>query len=441
MIRVNLDNNPRLGVLAETLEVASKAQAPTDIFVAFGPRLHKIRPIDFMLSLSTRGMEPGTFKITRRFDVSTVTQGAAEVKPVDSWAAFPSLPVYSGGFLGEAIATPTPKMFHDLYLKGDPVVGDEFAKYGSCIVLPLWDDGKVQNWALQFRIEPFAHTQEQLEDALFTGNLIGSMTRTLVAVREAKRLNAALTAQFEQVAKVQQALLPEKTPDIPGLRIATSYLTSDQAGGDYFDFFELPGNRWGVVIADAAGHGAAAATVMAMLRAILHCYAPSCDRREATAVGALSFANGKLCKSRLDGSFVTAFLGVYDPKTGEFRFANAGHNPPRIRRADGTIEIVQYEGAGLPLGILEPYECGESTLRLDPGDTLLLYTDGITEAFNDQKVMFGEARLDAAFHECSGEADCAVDSIHKALFAHTGARTRSDDQTLVVLERIRGAVP
>ncbi|MDX2118981.1 MAG: PP2C family protein-serine/threonine phosphatase [Planctomycetota bacterium] len=436
MIRVNLEESTRLGVLSEALEIASRARAPTDVFLAFGPRLYKIRPIDFMLSLSTRNLPAGHFKITRRFDVAAVARGEAEVKPVNTWAAFASLPLLTGGFVSDVIATPTPKLFHHLYLKNDPILGDEFAAFGSCIAIPLWDDGKVQNWTLQFRSEPEAYTVAQLEDNLFTGNLIGSMTRTLVAVNEARRLNEALTAQFEQVARVQQALLPDKTPEIPGLRIATSYLTSDQAGGDYFDFFELPDRKWGVVIADAAGHGAAAATVMAMLRAILHCYAPSCQQREATAVGALSFANSKLCKSRLDGNFVTAFLGVYDPKTHEFEFANAGHNPPRVRRADGTIEPVLYDGAGLPLGIMEPYECTSSRLTLRPGDTLVLYTDGITEAFNAQREMFGEQRLDAALRSCSGEADCIIDSIHKALFEHNASRTRSDDQTLVVLERV-----
>jgi len=437
MIRVPIDNTSRLNVLSEALEVASRAKEPTDIFMAFGPRLYKIRPIDFMLSISTRGLPPGQFKITRRFDVAAVRRGEAEVKPIDTWAKFASMPIHSGGFVSEVISTPEPKLFHDVYLKGDPIVADEFASFGSCIAIPLWDDGKVQNWTIQFRTEPRAYSVEELEDNLFNGNLIGSMTRTLVAAREVRRLNAALTQQFEQVARVQQALLPDKTPAIAGLRIATSYLTSDQAGGDYFDFFELPGGKWGVVIADAAGHGAAAATVMAMLRAILHCYAPSCQQREATAVGALTFANAKLCKSRLDGNFVTAFLGVYDPAAHQFEFANAGHNPPRVRRADGTIEVVEYEGAGLPLGIMEPYECGSSTLTLNPGDTLVLYTDGITEAFNASREMFGEHRLDTALRSCDGQADCVVDSIHKALFDHNASRTRSDDQTLVVLERHR----
>ncbi len=107
---------------------------------------------------------------------------------------------------------------------------------------------------------------------MMMGNLIGAITRNLVALKEVERLNKVLTAQFEEVARVQQSLLPEKLPDIPSLAVATSYLTSDQAGGDYYDFLPMPGKSPRDSGCGCIGAWSRRATIMAMLRAILHCY-------------------------------------------------------------------------------------------------------------------------------------------------------------------------
>ncbi len=169
----------------------------------------------------------------------------------------------------------------------------------------------------------------------------------------------------------------------PGSEIApSSYLTSNESGGDYYDFFRLPGERWLILIADVSGHGAAAATVMAMLHAILHCYSPlnGIDRFDPAQI--MEFANDRLLNARLEGNFVTAFLAVFDPATGRFDYANAGHNPPRLK--DGLSgKITPIDGAGtLPLGILEDLNATTETIHLKPNDTIVLYTDGITEAFS-----------------------------------------------------------
>jgi len=231
---------------------------------------------------------------------------------------------------------------------------------------------------------------------------------------------------------VQQALLPREIPKIPGLKIATSYLTSDEAGGDYYDFFPAPNGTWGVVIADVAGHGAAAATVMAMLHAILHGYRGPDFAPDAV----LRYANSRLEACRIESTFVTAFFGVYDPATGRLEYARAGHNPPRLKQRDGG-GVRAVDGAhGLPLGITRDYEMRSGSLDLRVGDTLVLYTDGITEAFSAEREQFGIHRLDGALVGCSGEPDCVVDSVHKALYKHTRSLAREDDQTIVAIRRV-----
>jgi sigma-B regulation protein RsbU (phosphoserine phosphatase) len=311
----------------------------------------------------------------------------------------------------------------------DPALGGAAADMRAVLATPIFDRGRPLNWAFQFVRDAAAFNEDALELFVMVANLSGTATRNLVAVREAEQATSRLRGQFEEVARVQQSLLPRTLPDIPGLSLATSYLTSDQAGGDYYDFFPFEDGRWGILIADVAGHGAAAATVMAMLHAILHAYQGSGMHPHLV----LEHANSRLVAAGLEGAFTTAFLAVYDPATGEFQFSRAGHNPPRWKRG-ASGEVLSIEEAGsLPLGVFEPLGATSASIKLEPGDTIVLYTDGITESFNAKREMFGVSGLDAALEGCSGQPACVVDSVHAALYDHTHSRTRDDDQTIVAL--------
>ncbi|MEZ6317250.1 MAG: PP2C family protein-serine/threonine phosphatase [Phycisphaerales bacterium] len=172
-----------------------------------------------------------------------------------------------------------------------------------------------------------------------------------------------------------------------------------------------------------------------MLRAILHAY----EGDDRSPVSIMRFCNQKLFAARLDGSFTTAFYATLDTRTGELTWARCGHNPPRLRRADGSVVALDCAGA-LPLGVTDDPPLEQADVVMHPGDTLVLYTDGITEAFaphapRGSRDMFGTRRLDQALTECSGRPSCVVDSIHSALYAHTGVMDRDDDQTLVVVRR------
>jgi sigma-B regulation protein RsbU (phosphoserine phosphatase) len=354
----------------------------------------------------------------------------AENPPANPWRDWDSLPVYEGGLIGEILEHGGPQLLLDLDASDDPHFASQLAGIRSAIAVPQYHEGRATNWAISFWEDAHGPDSWHLVDAVTQTSLLGMATRNLVSKRQEERLNRELTHQFEQIANIQRSLLPQKTPSIPGLKIATSYMTSDRAGGDYYDFFPFPDGTWGILIADVSGHGPAAATVMAMLRAILHCYEGS----DFSPARVMEYANRKLFASNLQGSFVTAFFAVYDPRASSIAWSRCGHNPPLLKTPGaGTREL---DGAGVPpLGVLPDLEPDEERLTLEPDQTLILYTDGITESFNPKGDMFGVKGILASLEHCDGQPHCVVDSIYGALFKHTGSMDRDDDQTLVALRR------
>lgn len=432
MAHVLTDPKARLALVRELLEDVSRAEEPNQIQTALR-RMWRLHPVDLYASASTRGLKPGQYKMTRVIDTRQAVEapdgGAGLYQQFNPWRDWARLPTHTGGVLGPIIEAGEPAIVALEGMGGDPALGDAAAGMRSLLATPIFDRGQPLNWSFQFVREADAFDDDTLELFVMLANLSGTATRNLVAVREAERATQRLRGQFEEVARVQQSLLPRTLPDIPGLTLATSYLTSDQAGGDYYDFFPFEDGRWGILIADVSGHGAAAATVMAMLHAILHAYEGSGVHPHLV----LEHANSRLVAAGLEGAFTTAFLAVYDPATGELQFSRAGHNPPRWKRG-ATGEVVALDEAGtLPLGVFEPLNATSASIRLEPGDTVVLYTDGITEAFNQGREMFGVAGLDQALAACSGQPACVVDSVHGALYEHTTSRTRDDDQTIVAL--------
>jgi sigma-B regulation protein RsbU (phosphoserine phosphatase) len=429
MRRIEIAQNHDLNVLTEMLCEVSTVGDPVSLLNRFGRHFWKVRPVDLMVSVSCRGLAAGQYKITRAI---RAVDREASGEPPNPWRDWEQIPAHTGGFLGGLLACSVPQLVHELRVDDDPALGDMISEMGCCMASPIYHHGETIYWNFYFHREPNLYTADHLADHFLTVNLVGTATRNLLAVNRADELNRKLTTQLEAVARVQKALLPTEIPKIPGLKIATSYLTSDEAGGDYYDFFRLPDGKWGVLIADVSGHGAAAATVMAMLHAILHGY----EGPEFSPDAVMRYANGRLAASRIDSTFVTAFFGVYEPSAGRFEYARAGHNPPRLKIGE-TGEVRALDDApGLPLGITDDYDIQTGSISLGRGDTLVLYTDGITEAFDAAREQFGLAQLDEALVGCSGEPECVVDSVHKALFRHTRSLGRDDDQTIVAIRRV-----
>ncbi len=423
---VDLSLNPKIGRYVDLLRRVSRHTEPADVQREFANLVRFERSFDGMISVSVRGLPRGQYKVTRLNlddDVGTVT--------INPWQQWDSIAAHSGGFIGQVIETPEPKIIQHMNIARDPALGDRLARFGSCFVNPLYDDGEALNWSLTFRLNPEGYTADDVVTGLLRGNIIGRMTKTLVVAKQVRELNAKLTAQLEEIAQIQRSLLPDRLPDVPGLSIATSYLTSNESGGDYYDFFDMGKGQLGVIVADVSGHGAGAATVMAMLQTILHGY----QERARGPAAMLEHANRELLRKRIESSFVTAFIGVIDRERGSLTYSNAGHNRPEHRLRTGAT--VALEGAAsVPLSILDNPEYRNATTPLTTGETLVLYTDGITEAFSPppNREMFGTNRLREALAACSGEPDCVIESIHQRLFDHTRSRDRVDDQTLVAMK-------
>jgi sigma-B regulation protein RsbU (phosphoserine phosphatase) len=207
--------------------------------------------------------------------------------------------------------------------------------------------------------------------------------------REVESQKDQLEHELEVVSEVQRKLLPKKLPEISGFKLAAHYETSRYAGGDYYDIIQLPENRWGFLIADAEGHSAPAAVLMAMTCALFRAYPDSPDDPAAV----LHYLNRHLCKVA-EPSFMTALYAVYDAGLQTMRIARAGQPLPMIYRASEK-KAYELDNPGLyPLGI-EPYEIEVpvTEVKLMPGDRFLVYTDGLSERFNAAGESYGEERL------------------------------------------------
>jgi sigma-B regulation protein RsbU (phosphoserine phosphatase) len=214
------------------------------------------------------------------------------------------------------------------------------------------------------------------------------------------------------------------------LHLAANYETARRAGGDYYDFIPLGQGLLGILIADVSGHGTPAAVMMAVMHSIVHNY----PNDPAPPSELLTFLNQKLLAHYVgvNGTFVTAFYGIYDPKTRRLTYSSAGHNPPRMRRC-GNQTVYALDGAQqLPLGVLDDPQFVSHTEQLEPGDQIVFYTDGITEAISPDGELFGTDRLDKALAACGAEPAEIVERVLNHVEAHTGGTPARDDRTLVV---------
>ncbi|MDQ3864655.1 MAG: SpoIIE family protein phosphatase [Actinomycetota bacterium] len=244
-------------------------------------------------------------------------------------------------------------------------------------------------------------------------------------VQERERIEQEL-----QVARqIQQELLPESVPELDGWQIATYYAPTREVGGDFYDFVELSGGRLGLIVGDATGHGMPAALVMATTRGMLRAVVQSL---ESSPGEVLVRVNEALVADIPPSTFVTCFYGVLDPKSGSLLYANAGHDLP-CRRNDGQAE--ELSARGMPLGLMPGTAYEEKQVVLESGDMVLFYSDGLVEAHNPQREMFGFPRLRRLVAEHT-EQGSLVDSLMDELSSFTGdGWEQEDDITLVTLRR------
>ena len=241
-----------------------------------------------------------------------------------------------------------------------------------------------------------------------------------------------LRHELEIARTMQEALLPDTIPEIDGLEIAASLRPASNVGGDYYDIVPLGGGYLGLAIADVAGHGVSSAMMMTSFRMAL-----LTELSREFSPGAVLRRINTLLYRDCDRArmFVTGVLAVYEPLTGIVQYANAGHNPPRLRKA-GRREVMRLPATGVPLGMFEDVDYTESSITLEAGDTLVLYTDGLVENRNAAGLALGETGLNRAI--VLGEGKGARDLLDWLLTIseqQLEGADRRDDVTVVVVSR------
>lgn len=411
----------RLADIMEMMREMSRQTDPQAMVAAYGRRVSRILPGDRWLSLSRRDLEPPHYRITRY-------NGWKE--NINPWKQKDRLPMLSGGLLGELLYAGEPRIIDDVQIAAEDPAAEYLAGQRSLMAVPMLDRGVAVNMVVTTVKKPAAFDKTKFPEIVWTSNLFGRSTHNLVMAEQVREAYDLVDRELQVVGDIQRALLPAELPDIPTLKLAVHYQTSRRAGGDYYDFFPLPDGRFGILIADVSGHGTPAAVMMAVTHSIAHMYPGT----SAPPADLLNFVSRHLSRRYSDrvGSFVTAFYGIYDPKTRALAYSSAGHNPPRLKRC-ATGEILSLDGARtFPLGVSADVVYENAAVRLEPGDQVVLYTDGITEATDPSDVQFGVARLDAVLSECRQDAGAIIDAILKSLDGFTAALPATDDRTIIV---------
>jgi RNA polymerase-binding transcription factor DksA len=237
-----------------------------------------------------------------------------------------------------------------------------------------------------------------------------------------------LENDLELSQKVQRALLPHSVPSVGGLEIAAFSQPARIVGGDYFDFLRFKDGSHAFVVADVMGKGMPASMLMASLQASLRIIAPE-STEPADVLTRLNFL---FCHNIRLTKFVTMFLARFNERTREFTYANAGHNPPLLRRRSGIVQSLRPTGAAI--GLAEQSHFQQQTITLQEGDQLLMYTDGVVESANPAKEEFGEQRLEGVVQENAGRSpQQLIASLKEHLQQFSGATTPDDDTTIIAI--------
>jgi len=247
------------------------------------------------------------------------------------------------------------------------------------------------------------------------------------------------TAEKERFAKeleiakgIQQSFLPDSAPEIAGIELVAKNVPALEVGGDFYDFIPVTKDRWGLVIADVSGKGVPAALFMALSRTLIRA-STLVDADPAQSIG---HANRMICEDSKTSMFVTLFYAVLDAREMTLNYVNAGHNPPLLLQ-DGASAVRLLKAEGIALGVIDDVDLQSVKVNLKPGDVLVLYTDGVTEAINNKEEEFGEERLLLVITENRNRpAQEIMDRILAAITAFAGDQPQFDDITLMVLRAV-----
>jgi len=240
-----------------------------------------------------------------------------------------------------------------------------------------------------------------------------------------------LETEVQLARQIQQTFIPEHLPTHPSWHLSARWRTARQVGGDFYDVFELPNNKLGLFIADVADKGMPAALFMALTRTLMR----AAVKETKSPAEALRRVNDLLLPDTQQGMFVTAVYGVLDLEEGHFTYVNAGHNPPFWAKTNG--EVAKLSRTGIALGVTDEPNISERTITISAGETLLLYTDGLTEAFSLEGDLFGDNRVMGALKSLEAKsADDIILAVEDCLNEFIGTNPLGDDLTMLAILRM-----
>ena len=303
---------------------------------------------------------------------------------------------------------------------------------GVKLVVPLVSQGEligVLNLGPRMSEQEYSSDDRKLLDNLAAQAAPALRVGQLVREQEAEAVTRQRFEQELEVARlIQQNFLPKELPELPGWQVAAYYQPAREVGGDFYDVIPLPEGRVGFVVGDVTDKGVPAALVMSATRSVLRASA----QRLIEPGTVLERVNDHLCPDMPEKMFVTCLYGVLDPASGLLRFANAGHDVPYVKTADGVEEL---RARGMPLGLMPGMKYEEKEAVLAPGESVLLHSDGIVEAHDPDREMFGFPRLKETVADAPGGQQL-IDRVLRDLTGFTGPGTeQEDDITMVTLER------
>ena len=245
---------------------------------------------------------------------------------------------------------------------------------------------------------------------------------------------ATVARELAMAGQIQASFLPSDLPAVTGWQLAATLEPARETSGDFYDFIPLPEGRLGIVIADVSDKGMGAALYMALSQTLFRTYATEYHTRPELV---LSIANRRILSDARAGLFVTVFYGILDPTTGTLTYCNAGHNPPYLLSAQNRDTVQTLRRTGMVLGVVEDATWKQETVRLAPGDVLLLYTDGVTDAEDEQGSFFGQERLlEMAQANLGHSAKDIQDALLAEVHEFMDDAPQFDDITLVIVRSV-----
>lgn len=307
----------------------------------------------------------------------------------------------------------------------------------KCIMVSAYGDMKNIRTAMNRGAFDFATKPIDMEDLALT---IEKAVEEVNYIKQTQREHLQLESIQSDLAvagEIQKAILPCRFPPFPeitDLDIYASMTPAKEIGGDFYDFFRLDEDRIGLVIADVSGKGVPAALFMAVSNTLLRSIAMTKENSREC----IDELNRLICRVNVNSMFVTVFYGILDHRTGALDYTNGGHNPAYVLRGkNGELERLG-RFPNLVVGGFEDFSYKSESAQLDPGDTLFLYTDGITEAFDAKDEAFGDERLaDSLVELYHDDAKTIIEGVYADLGEFIGDTTQSDDITMLVVKRLK----